>query len=76
MFFLNNRYTFKERPGATFRRFLKSNLVRSGGIIIALIILKIGVAMGLWYILANTVGVIVGFVFNYVMESVYTWAEK
>ena len=76
MFFLNNRYTFKKRPGVTFKRFLKSNLVRSGGIAIALIVLKIGTSMGLWYILANTIGIIVGFVFNYVMESVYTWAEE
>jgi len=75
MFFLNNRYTFRERPGITFKRFLKSNLVRSGGIIIALIVLQIGVSLGLWYLLANTLGIIVGFVFNFAMESVYTWAE-
>lgn len=76
MFLLNNRYTFRDRPGATLKRFLRSNLVRAGGILIALAVLKIGVAFGLWYILANTIGIIIGFFFNYALESLYTWAEE
>lgn len=76
MFFLNNKFTFSDRPGVTFRRFLKSNLIRSGGVLIGVVVLKIGTALGLWYIFANLIGIAVGFLFNFIMESVYTWAEN
>jgi putative flippase GtrA len=76
MFFLNNHFTFAERPGATLKRFLKSNLVRSGGVLIGLVVLEIGTGLGIWYIFANLIGIAVGFLFNFTMESVYTWAEK
>lgn len=76
MFVLNNRYTFRNRPEATLRRFIRSNIVRAGGILIALVVLKIGVALGFWYIAANTVGIVVGFFFNYALESLYTWSSE
>ena len=76
MFFLNNHITFSDRPDATIKRFLKSNLVRSGGVLIGVFVLEIGTRMGLWYMFANLIGVAVGFLFNFTMESVYTWAEK
>lgn len=76
MFFLNNRFTFADRPGATVRRFLKSNLVRSGGVLIGLVVLKLFTGLGVWYIFANLIGIAAGFFFNFTMESIYTWAEK
>lgn len=75
MFFLNNRYTYDGEPGKIVTRFLKSNAVRIGGIVIGMAILKIGVSYGLWYPVANVAGVCVGFVFNYGLETLYTWKE-
>ena len=76
MFFLNNRFTFSDRPGVTLKRFLKSNLVRSGGVIIGVVVLKAGTQLGIWYIFANLAGIAAGFTFNFVLESIYTWAEE
>lgn len=75
MFVLNNRYTYRGNPGKLVTRFLKSNLVRTGGILISLIVLEAGVKIGIWYPVANIIGVCVGFVFNYGFETFYTWKE-
>jgi putative flippase GtrA len=75
MFVLNNRFTYSGSPGNVIVRFLKSNLVRAGGVLIATAVLKIGVALGIWYLLANIIGICVGFVFNYGLETAYTWKE-
>ena len=75
MFILNNRYTYSGEPGKMLTRFLKSNLVRTGGILISLVVLEAGVRLGIWYPVANIIGVCVGFVFNYGFETVYTWKE-
>jgi len=75
MFILNNRYTYSGEPGKIMTRFLKSNLVRTGGILISLVALEAGVRLGIWYPLANIIGVCIGFAFNYGFETVYTWKE-
>lgn len=73
MFALNDRFTFRPEQNYLPKRFLKSHIVRSGGIIISIVILQVGVELGVWYLLANTIGIGAGFIFNYVMESFYTW---
>ncbi|MFB6115578.1 MAG: GtrA family protein [Candidatus Nanohalobium sp.] len=75
MFLLNNRYTYSGRPGKVLTRFVKSNAVRAGGIIISIAVLKVGVMYGIWYPVANIIGVCVGFGFNYGLETLYTWKE-
>lgn len=75
MFILNNKFTYKGNPGKILTRFLRSNLVRTGGILISLIILDIGVKLGIWYPIANIFGVCIGFIFNYGFETLYTWKE-
>lgn len=75
MFILNNRYTYTGEPGKVVTRFLKSNAVRTGGILISIIVLEAGVRYGIWYPVANIAGVCVGFVFNYGLETAYTWKE-
>lgn len=73
MFLANEKWTFSSSRGL-FRRFMKSNLVRSGGVLVALIVLKILYDMfGTPVVIANTAGIIAGFGFNYVFESFYTW---
>lgn len=75
MFYLNNRYTYTGEPGKVVTRFLKSNAVRTGGILISIIVLEVGVRYGVWYPVANILGVCVGFIFNYGLETAYTWKE-
>lgn len=78
MFALNERWTFADagssRPGAILRRFLTSNAVRVGGVGVATgVLLALNQWFGVWYLAANVVGIGVGFVVNYVMESLVTW---
>jgi putative flippase GtrA len=73
MFLANEKWTFSTDKGLL-KRFIKSNLVRSGGVLVALIVLKILYDMfGIPVVIANTTGIIVGFGFNYIFESFYTW---
>jgi putative flippase GtrA len=87
MFFLNDNWTFSAegtsgvRP--TLRRLLRSNVVRIGGIIVQLgvfgllyrvVAVEFTVA-GLdgWFIVSKVGGIGVGFLVNYVAESLFTW---
>lgn len=78
MFILNEYWTFSqtsnESPKSIFYRFGRSNVVRWGGAGIALIILHIlTTILGIWYLLANAIGIGIGVIFNYVFESLITW---
>lgn len=79
MFLVNDNWTFaSEDVGsstwATLRRFARSNVVRAGGVAVALVVLYVLYdVFGVWYPVANVVGIGMGFVVNYVAESLYTW---
>lgn len=78
MFVLNEYWTFrqvgKRDLWPLIRRFGKSNLVRWIGAGIALVVLHVlHQRFGVWYLLANIVGIGVGFVANYIFESLVTW---
>ena len=78
MFVLNERWTFAQwgqtSSVSLARRFLKSNLVRSGGVAVATaVLLALNGWFGVWVVLANIIGIGVGFVVNYVFESLFTW---
>lgn len=78
MFVLNDRWTFAgEATGAlrpALKRLVRSNLVRTGGVAVALSVLYVLHGhFGIWYALANIVGIGAGVVVNYVAESVFTW---
>jgi putative flippase GtrA len=78
MFALNERWTFSDsgRPGvsALGRRFLLSNCSRALGNGVALAVYGI---LFLWadvlYLAAALVGIGVGFLFNYLLEGLWTW---
>lgn len=78
MFVLNERWTFG-RWGETDlrslgRRFLTSNVVRTGGVAVATtVLLVLNGWFGVWVPIANAVGILVGFVVNFVFESLLTW---
>ncbi|WP_331232547.1 GtrA family protein [Natronorarus salvus] len=78
MFVVNERWTFADAGlsgfGALSRRLVRSNLVRVGGIAVATVVLVVLYRqVGVPWPLANLVGIGCGFLFNYTLESVYTW---
>jgi putative flippase GtrA len=78
IFLVNEHWTFAEQgtsgPRALSRRFLRSNLVRLGGLLVALSVLAILVyRFAIWYVAANLAGMSIGFFVNYTFESLYTW---
>ncbi|WP_255196753.1 GtrA family protein [Halorarius litoreus] len=87
MFLLNDRWTFADegRSGvlAVGRRYLKSHVVRLGGLSVAFATLfvltswtdiRLVVAgANLWPTIANVIGIGVGMTLNYVAESLVTW---
>lgn len=87
MFAVNEHWTFATEGRAGFRalgrRFLTSNVVRAGGVLVATGVFALLVRFqtvsipvagtDLWYLGANIVGIGVGFVVNYVLESLFTW---
>lgn len=78
MFVLNERITFSQHGDENlypiFRRFLRSNVVRAGGAGVGIGILFIlHTYFGVWYVIANIIGIGVGFIVNYTFESLFTW---
>ncbi|WP_254763323.1 GtrA family protein [Natrinema marinum] len=78
IFVINERWTFASHGAVGVRavawRFLRSNVVRLGGLAVTLVVLRVLVAQfGVWLVLANVVGIGVGFFVNYTCESLYTW---
>jgi putative flippase GtrA len=87
MFLLNDNITFATEGLAgiipTFRRLLKSNLVRIGGITVQLLVFSgfyrginvtfIVASVDAWFIVSKVAGVGVGMIVNYVAESLFTW---
>ena len=78
MFCVNERWTFSQFGRSTFpaltRRFLKSNLVRVGGVSVAVgVLFLLHNGFGMWYVLANVIGIGTGFFVNYTFESLFTW---
>lgn len=78
MFLINEHWTFAEwgEAGASplARRFLRSNLTRTGGLAVGTgVLLVLSGQFGVWYLLANVLGIGTGFVVNYLFESLFTW---
>lgn len=74
-FLINDFWTFRDHNVDTIlERLFKSNLIRVGGVAVALVILKVlyeGFSVPL--VIANSIGIFLGFVFNYGLENLYTW---
>ncbi|MCU4926791.1 GtrA family protein [Halobacteria archaeon AArc-dxtr1] len=78
IFAINERWTFAAYGSVGRRslgyRLLRSYVVRFGGFLVTLSVLTILVYWaGIWYIVANLIGIGVGFFVNYTAESLYTW---
>jgi putative flippase GtrA len=86
MFAINERWTFSElgAPGIvpTLKRFLRSNLVRSGGLAVQFLIVRglrqLDVAVvvfgfDLWQLIPIPIAIGASVLLNYVAESLLTW---
>ena len=78
MFAINEHWTFSDfgrtTVRATVKRFLRSNSVRIGGLLTATgVLVFLTSTTGMWYLLANVIGIGVGFFVNYSFESLFTW---
>ena len=83
MFLLNEYWTFSEDGlnGKYQRliRFMKSNIVRSAGVVVATGVMVTIVGRietgygGIELVLANIIGITAGLIVNYILESLITW---
>lgn len=87
MFAANERWTFANEGKAglrwLLRRFLTSNLVRAGGVLVGTAVFSallrwVDVSLSIagidfWLLVANAIGIGVGMIVNYVAESLFTW---
>ena len=72
VFLINDNFAFSEFDKKAFA-ILRTNLVRAGGTLISFSGLYVGVELGLHYMIANTIGVGLGSMFNYYFERLKTW---
>jgi len=87
MFLINDRWTFADAGAAgllpRFRRYLKSHLVRAGGLLVGFAVLTVLTAWtdvrlvvagaDLWPTVANAIGIGCGMLLNYLTEGLFTW---
>jgi len=77
-FLLNDRWTFKEKKTRGVKQFivriLKSNLWRSGGLVINIGVLYLLTEyLDVYYLISNIFGILCAFLWNYLLESRLTW---
>jgi putative flippase GtrA len=87
MFLVNDAWTFADEgaagTGSLARRWLRSHLVRLGGLAVGFTVLfaltelttvsLVLFGADVWPTIANAIGIGCGMVLNYVFESVFTW---
>ncbi|WP_435069949.1 GtrA family protein [Haloplanus sp. C73] len=87
MFLINDRWTFPNAGGlgwlAGIRRYLKSHLVRAGGLLVGFAVLTaltagtdvtlVVAGADLWPTVANVIGIGCGMLLNYLTEGLFTW---
>jgi dolichol-phosphate mannosyltransferase len=73
-FILNDMWTFKEiNNGTWLHRMFSFNAVSVGSMIINIVTLAILTMLGVWYVVANLIGIIIGFGWNFIMNRKTTW---
>ena len=77
-FILNDHWTFREKKTSGVKQFiariLKSNLWRSGGLVVNIGVLYLLTEyVSLYYLISNIFGILCAFLWNYVFESRLTW---
>jgi putative flippase GtrA len=76
MFLINDQWTFKEHKNRDiFRRLVRSNSVRIIGLIIGTAGFYTFYLANVPLLIANVMGIGIGFVFNYFFENLLTWEK-
>lgn len=75
---LNDKWTFKNTVGirAPWIKFLIFNTVSFGGMFINTLVLSVLASRGMYYLLANLIGILVAFLWNFFVNRNITWGEK
>jgi len=72
-FLLNDRWTFGARSPAL-RRFVKFNVSSLAGVTVNVLAVRVFTGLGLHLVLANLVGIALGFAVNFALSSSWVWA--
>lgn len=77
-FLLNDRWTFREKRTIGVKQFIvriiKSNMWRSGGLVINVAVLYLLTEyVRVYYLISNIFGILCAFLWNYILESRLTW---
>lgn len=77
-FLINDAWTFRDRRDAPFvRRFVTSNVSSFGSPLISIAVVNVLTPVfGVNYLVANTIGVALGFFWNYVWSTKVVWKDK
>ena len=77
-FGLNDRWTFRSRCGRPlWQRFYSSNLSSFGGPLIALACVNLLTpALGVSYLIANSIGITLGLAWNWLCSNRLVWADR
>src|SRR5689334_19939618 len=77
-FGLNDRWTFRSRCGSpVWVRFYRSNLSSFGGPLLALACVNLLTpALGVSYLIANSVGIALGVAWNWLCSNRVVWSER
>lgn len=73
-FFMNNRFTFEGE--ATRKKLLAFNMFCLGGMAVNAVVLSMLSSIGIYYLLANIVGILAAFVLNYLMSRYFVWKPE
>ena len=74
-FFLNDLWTFRGKgEGGMLARCLKYHGAVAVGALINYVVLLLLTSMGIGYLLANLIGIALGFVANYLLSELFVWA--
>jgi dolichol-phosphate mannosyltransferase len=73
-FILNDLWTFKKMHNSTFiRRVCSFHVISAVGAIVNIAIFAMLTYVGIWYILAEVVGILCAFALNFILNRFYTW---
>ncbi len=76
-FILNNYWTFKEFRGGFFRKLVKYHIaVALGAITNYITLISLTLILGIHYLLANLLGIFVGYVVNYIISELFVWTKN
>jgi dolichol-phosphate mannosyltransferase len=76
-YILNDKWTFHSYNNGTWiHRLFSYNGICIGSMIINIVVLMILSSFGINYLIANAVGIIIGFVWNFIMNRKITWVNN